>query len=263
MPTTKGAAGPIHWIQKGSGTPVVLLHGLGGDVGFWEAEIGALASRHRVIAIDLRGSGATPPSPGGHSMDDLADDVIAVLDDLDLERAHVVGFSMGGCVAQALAVRHQHRVDRLVLASTFAVMNAQARLFLDAVAVAYSRTASAKEVFDLICPWLFAIPFLADPANATYLRYDDDTIDFAEMNAWMSAYSALQRFDNRAVLTSVSAPTLVVAGRHDSLASIDDSEYLRDSIPEARMLVIENAGHLTNIEQPVAFLITILDHLDR
>jgi pimeloyl-ACP methyl ester carboxylesterase len=261
MPVTIGPAGPIHWIAAGEGAPLVLLHGLGGDVSFWASEIAALSADFRTIAIDLRGSGSTPPTPGGHTMTDLADDIAAVLDDLHLDRAHIAGFSMGGCVAQAFAIQYPDRVDRLILASTFAVMNPQARLFLDAVAATYARTASAKEMFDLICPWLFSIPFLADEQNAAYLRYDDNTIDFDEMASWNSLYAAQQQFDSRSTLNTITAPTAVIAGRHDSLVSLSDAEYLRDHLSDAHLTIIENAGHLTNLEQPAVFLDTIQSHL--
>jgi 3-oxoadipate enol-lactonase len=260
MPVTTGPAGPIHWTEEGHGDAVILLHGLGGDIGFWEAEIAALSTEYRTIAIDLRGSGSTPPTPGGHSMTDLAGDIAAVLDDAGLERAHILGFSMGGCAAQAFAARYPQRVDRLVLASTFAVMNAQARLFLDAVAASYTRIASAKEMFELICPWLFSIPFLADPDNNAYLKYDDETIDHDEMRSWSNLYAAQQQFDSRPLLDAITAPTLIIAGLHDSLVSLTDNEYLRDHIPGARLTVIKNAGHLTNVEQPATFLDTVRAH---
>jgi 3-oxoadipate enol-lactonase len=261
MPTTLTPAGLVNWIEKGHGETVVLLHGLGGDVEFWDAEMTALSDQFRTIAIDLRGSGGTPASEGDLTMDGLADDVAAVLDDLGEERAHIVGFSMGGCVAQAFAIRHPARLNRLVLASTFAVMNAQARLFLDAVAASYARTASAKEMFELICPWLFSIPFLEDPGNAAYLRYDDETIQRDEMLSWSSLYAAQQRFDSRSTIHNIAAPSLVIAGRHDNLVSLEDAEFLHDQIPGAALQIIADAGHLTNVEQPENFLRAVRAHL--
>jgi pimeloyl-ACP methyl ester carboxylesterase len=261
MPITSTAAGPVHWVRAGSGAPLVLLHGLGGDVTFWEAELEALSGDYLTVAIDLRGAGSTPPTPGGHSMDDLADDIAAVLDDLEVERAHVLGFSMGGCAAQAFAIRHPGRVDRLMLASTFATMNVQARMFLDAVASTYARSSSAKEMFDLICPWLFSTPFLADPANKASVIYGDETIDAGEMRAWSSAYAAQREFDSTAMLGAILAPTLVIAGRHDRLTSLDDAIDLGERISNAELVIIEDAGHLTNVEQPLQFLDAVRNHL--
>jgi pimeloyl-ACP methyl ester carboxylesterase len=176
-----GPAGPVHWAEAGAGSPVVLLHGLGGDVGFWAAEAADWQARFRLILIDLRGAGSTPASPGGHAIadlaDDLADDVAAVLDAAGVRAAHVVGFSMGGLVAQSFAVRHPDRVDRLVLASTYAVMNPQARLFLDAVLRTYEHSRDAAQMYRLIFPWLFSVEFLADPVNRALLPGADVELD--------------------------------------------------------------------------------------
>lgn len=168
MPTTATATSSINWTSKGDGDVLVLLHGLGGDIGFWETELVRLSSRFQTIAIDLRGSGETPATVGGHTIADLADDVAAVLDDAGVDTAHVLGFSMGGLVAQEFALRHPARLRRLVLASTFAVMNPQARMFLDAVSDVLAATDSQKKLFDLVCPWLFAIDFIADPAHRDF-----------------------------------------------------------------------------------------------
>jgi len=244
---------PVHWVEAGSGPPVVLLHGLGGDTGFWAAERVAWAARFRLILIDLRGHGATPASPGGHSIDDLADDVVAVLDAIGIEAAHVVGFSMGGLVAQSLAVRHPGRVARLVLASTYAVMNPQARLFLDAVLDTYERSQDPAQMYRLIFPWLFSVAFLADPAHGALLAGSDADLDDQSLAAWRAAYLAQRRFDGRAQLGRIAAPALVIAGRDDRLVDLADARALADGVPGGELAVLAGAGHLVNVEQPDAF----------
>ncbi len=261
MPLTKGPVVPVHWVQAGSGQPLVLLHGLGGDVGFWESEIAALSGEFHVIAVDLRGSGATPASAGGHTMHDLADDVAAVLDDLEIASAHVLGFSMGGNVAQAFALRHPERLDRLVLASTFAAMNPQARMFLDAVLDVYQQGTTAKQMFDLICPWLFSVPFLADPARRGYFVYPDNDPNEQPMDDWRKLYLAQQAFDVRDRLAAITAPTLVLAGQEDRLVSLCDAQALSDGIPGARLHVLPHVGHLLNVEAAGEFLAATREHL--
>jgi 3-oxoadipate enol-lactonase len=250
---TRGPEGPVHWIERGSGRPLVLLHGLGGDVGFWAAEMEVWAQTFRVIAIDLRGSGATPPSPGGHTMADLADDVVAVLDDAGINTADVLGFSMGGNVALALALAHPRRVGRLVLASTFACMNIQARLFLDAVLRTYEQNRQPDQMFRLIYPWLFSIDFLADPANGAFLVDAEGAPDDQPFEDWRALYLAQQRFDVRQDLDEIGAPTLVVIGDQDRLVSLDDARELSDGLAEARLAELPGAGHLTNVETPEEF----------
>lgn len=250
----------INWTEAGTGDCVVLLHGLGGDIGFWENEIGALAPHFRVIAVDLRGSGATP-STRGFSIADLADDVRDVLDEAVVNRAHVVGFSLGGLVAQEFALRHSDRLGRLVLASTYAVMNRQARLFLDAVLDVYQNGATPKQMFDLISPWLFSTRFVNDPVNAPYFELPDDAADDQSMEDWRELYRAQQRFDSTGRLPVILAETLVVVGGRDSLVSTSDSRTLRDGIPHAKVLTFAESGHLTNVEEHGRFIATIREFL--
>jgi 3-oxoadipate enol-lactonase len=254
-----GPAGPVHWAETGAGSPVVLLHGLGGDIGFWAAEAADWQARFRLVLIDLRGHGATPASPGGHSIADLADDVAAVLDAAGVRAAHVVGFSMGGLVAQSFAVRHPDRVDRLVLVSTYAVMNPQARLFLDAVLGTYEHSRDAAHMYRLIFPWLFSVGFLADPANRGWLPGTDLELDDQPMEDWRAAYLAQQRFDGRDQLGRIAAPALVVAGSEDRLVSLDDAGALARGIAGGELAVLAGAGHLINVEQPDAFRAAVVN----
>jgi 3-oxoadipate enol-lactonase len=207
MAFAPGLAGPVHWAETGSGPPLVLLHGLGGDIGFWAAERAAWAPRFRLILIDLRGHGATPASPGGHSVADLAD----------------------------------------------AVMNPQARLFLDAVLDTYERSQDPAQMYRLIFPWLFSVAFLADPAHDAWLPDDDADLDDQSLADWRAAYLAQRRFDGRAQLGRIAAPTLVIGGREDRLVDPADTSALADGVPGARLDLLAGAGHLVNVEQPAAF----------
>lgn len=243
---------PIAWTTEGVGPAVVLLHGLGGDRQFWANEIADLSRDWRVIAVDLRGSGGTPTTPGGHSISDLADDVFAVLDESGVGAAAVVGFSMGGLVAQSMAVRQPHRVNRIVLASTYAVMNVQARMFLDAVRDVVVADHSLRAVYPLICPWLFSLDFLSTPANAVWLGAVDDAEE--PPAAWLAQYQTQRDFDGRADLNRITVPTLILFGDEDRLVDASDVAVLADVIPGATIKSFRGSGHLINLEQPGPFL---------
>ena len=247
---------PVHWSSTGEGPALVLLHGLGGDRAFWAAELPQLRDDFQVITVDLRGSGDTPVTDDGHSMATLADDVCAVLDVAGVESAHVVGFSMGGLVAQALAVRHPGRVERLVLASTYAVMNPQARMFLDAVRDVVLAEGSLRAVFPLVAPWLFSIGFLADPAHAAWFTApEDDPDEIPEPPAgWLAQYQAQRDFDGRADLASIRASTLVLSGGQDRLVPADDAAELAAGIAGATASTYAGSGHLINVEEPDRFV---------
>jgi pimeloyl-ACP methyl ester carboxylesterase len=256
MQTSHISSSGIHWLEQGPGPnapAVLLLHGLGGDARFWLAEQAMLARSFRVLAVDFRGSGQSISSDASFSVQDLANDVIEVLDEAGVENAGVVGFSMGGVVAQALALAVPDRVTRLVLAATFAKVNAQARLFLDALGLLYRSGATARQMYDLIVPWLYSIAFLSGPRAAAFIDYVEDPCDHQSPEDWLRLLDALLGYDGIDRLGDIGAPTLVIAGREDRLASRCDADALIAGIRDAVLEVVPG-GHLMHIESPDAFI---------
>jgi 3-oxoadipate enol-lactonase len=252
----------MHWRATGHGRhTVVLLHGLGGDIDFWDDTVSVLSKSMQVIALDLRGSGGTPATPGGHTIADLADDVRDTLDAENIERAHVIGFSMGGLVAQSFATRHSERLDRLVLASTFQTMSVRSRVFLDAIANMVHHGVSDRQVFELVGPWLFSSMYLSQPENADVLHFPDD-IEEQAGEGWLNQYAAQRKFDSR-TLGTIAAPTLVLGGADDSLVPTCAHAELARAIPAAQLSLIDGAGHLINVEEPERFHREILDFLQQ
>lgn len=256
MPLMTTSRGPAHWLETNAipGAPaVVLIHGLGGDAGFWAAELPLLAARYRVLAVDLRGSGRTPGGPAPFTIEDLALDVLAILDQAGIDTAHVVGFSLGGTVAQALAVAAPRRVRGLVLAATFACTGTQARLFLQAVGSVYAGGATPEQVYGLVLPWLFSHGFLSRPAAAPYLAYPEDAGDEQSCDDWLRLLQAMLAFDGRGALSRIHAPTLVLSGDEDRLAPLDGAHTLVAGLPQATLAVVPG-GHLINVESPHRFV---------
>lgn len=259
MPTSHRSRAGLHWLEDGPAVDapaVVLIHGLGGDAQFWGVQQSALARRFRVLAVDLRGSGLSPGTVEAFSIEDLARDVESILDDAGIVSAHVIGFSMGGLVAQALAVASPHRIKRLVLAATFAIANPQARLFLEAIGSVYRNGISAKQLYELVLPWLFSVAFLSDPRASPYLIYPDDPAEEQSREDWLRLLDALLVFDGRARLAEIRMPTLIISGDQDCLAPLAGAEELAKGI-EGSLLKIVAGGHLMNIESPDEFIVQI------
>jgi 3-oxoadipate enol-lactonase len=209
----------MYYEVHGTGEPLVLISGCGGDHTFWQTTIPTLAAHFQVIVFVH----AYAPE-GLYTMGLFADDVAGLMDALHLKKASVLGFSMGGCIAQAFAIAYPHRVSKLILAASFAVMNTQARLFLDAVLSVYEQGATTRQMFESILPWLFSNRFLSLPENADYLVYDENEPNPQHMYAWRAQYLAQQPYTSLPALSGIQVPTLVLAGEQDRLASVEDAE---------------------------------------
>lgn len=251
----------LYYEVHGSGQPLVLICGLGGDHSFWQASLPILATHYQVIVYDPRGSGQTQAPDTAYSIETMADDLAALLDALQVAQVHLVGFSMGGLVAQAFAIAYPHRVMKLILAASFAVMNVQVRLFLDAVLSVYESGASGQQMFGLILPWLFSVRFMADAANAAYLLYDGDDPYPQPMSAWRAQYEAQRQHVISPGLHTIQAPTLVLAGEQDRLAPLEDAHQLAAHIRDTQLQILPGSGHLLNYEQPALFHACLLGFL--
>ncbi|WP_198174717.1 alpha/beta fold hydrolase [Spirosoma arboris] len=253
----------LYYEVHGTGEPLILISGLGGDHTFWQSSIPVLASHFQVIVYDTRGIGQTDAPEGVYSMALFADDLAGLMDALQLKKAYILGFSMGGAIAQAFTLAYPERVSKLILAATFAVMNSQARLFLDAVLAVYEQGATTRQMFDLILPWLFSARFLSNPENAAYLVYDEDDPYPQPLYAWRAQYLAQQHYSSLLFVHTIQVPTLVLAGEQDRLAHVDDAELLASTIQHAGLVIIPGSGHLINYEQPDLFHEHILDFISR
>jgi 3-oxoadipate enol-lactonase len=251
----------LFYEARGHGEPLVLISGLGGDHAFWQSSVDALDSHFQLITFDTRGIGKSDAPDAPYSMEVFSDDLAGLLDSLKLERANVLGFSMGGNIAQMFALRYPRRISKLILAASFASMNIQARLFLDAVLRVYESGASTGQMFDLIAPWLFSPGFLARPENAAFLQYDESDPNAQPFYAWKRQYVAQQQFNVVDTLCEITAPTLILAGEEDRLAHLEDSKILARHIQNSTLHVFPGAGHLINYESPKLFHRCVRDFL--
>ncbi|MEU2939632.1 alpha/beta fold hydrolase [Nocardiopsis alba] len=221
----------------GAGEPLLLIHGQSLDHEMWEGVYTDLAEHHRVVRMDLRGTGGSDaPVDGPYSMELLAGDAQAVLDDLGIDRAHVYGFSMGGKVAQTLAASAPERVGALVLGSTApGGDNEVERPHHASVAL---RKANTEEGRDLIAH-LFYTPEWADSHPETVARI----LPRNPLRAQRRHYEASLKHDGWDRLPLIQAPTLVVHGEDDELTPVANAELLAERIPDARTLILPGARH--------------------
>lgn len=250
-----------HVIDAADGLPadaptVVMSNSLGTTHHMWDKQIPELSRHFRVVRYDTRGHGSSPAPPGPYSIDDLTDDVVALLDQLGLARAHFVGLSLGGMTGMRLAIREQHRVDRLVVLCTSAHLEPESAWRQRAATVReHGSRAVASAVVErwYTQPWRTVNPGLAKDAA--------DMIAGTPAEGYASCCEAIATMNQTAQLPQLQAPTLAIAGADDPATPPSHLKLIADSVKGGRLLTVANAAHLANDEQPSTITAAVLEHL--
>jgi pimeloyl-ACP methyl ester carboxylesterase len=239
---------PVGYEVRGAGAPIVLLHPFPFARDIWGGLSDVLAARHQVIAVDARGFGETPLGGSGYAIADLADDVAGLLDHLDVDRAAVLGMSMGGYTALACALRHPARVAALILADTRAGADAPAMRAARDGAIARIRTTGSGPYLDGSMARLLSTG--APPSLVTFLRgWAEDRAE-----SLIAGIEALRdRPDRTAELGGVHCPTLAIRGADDQVTPADDMREMVGAIADATFVELPSAGHLAHLEAPEPF----------
>jgi len=237
-----------------TGDWLLLIAGLGGHSGSFAAQIPAFAEHFRVLRFDNRGAGRTDAPDETYSMRQMADDAAALLATLGIEKAHVLGVSMGGMIAQELAINHPDRVDKLVMACTRARPTGARRLAAEVQRVTRLADLDAREREAYGMPWGMTASFMQDQ------RRVDDRIELAakdpypvQPHAYIRQLEATMAHDTLDRLHQIRAETLVLAGAEDILTPPWESEALVERIPNATLRVLPRGGHGFSAEYPAEF----------
>jgi pimeloyl-ACP methyl ester carboxylesterase len=239
----------LHVEERGEGRPLLLIAGIPAVAGDWAPLAERLAARRRVVAYDNRGSGGSTVTPAPYTTAQLADDAVALLDAFGFADADVFGMSLGGMIAQELAINHPRRVRRLVLGCTHAgVRHAERQPRATARAFAME-TDDWGERMRALAPFAFAPgvdPAFLDAFIAKKSRDVQDPEGYAGQIAAALAHDAAGR------LHRIAAPTLILTGDADQVIPPASSRVLHERIPDARLIELPGTGHLFFLEQPEA-----------
>ncbi len=240
-------------IETGRGRPVVLLHAFPLNATMWLAQREALGTSYRVLTPDQRGFGGTQLGHDDPLLDEVADDVAAMLDAKKIERAVIGGLSMGGYVAMAFWRRHPDRVSALILADTkIGADTAEGAANRERIAAEVIEAGSSKQLVDEVLPALLGET--TKTRRALVLGRVKALVESAPPYAVAWAQRAMAaRPDSTADLAGVTVPTLVVVGEEDTLSPPAEAELIAKAIPGATLVTIPKAGHLTAVEAPEEF----------
>ena len=259
MPFIQNQNAKIYWDEQGEGEPLLLLMGLGYPSDMWYRSRPVLAERYRTVVIDNRGVGRSDMPTGPYPIALMASDAAAVLDAAGVEGAHVYGISMGGMIAQELALQHPARVRSLILGCTAAGGPSAVKAGPEAAQMLMARGGMSPEQAAEA-----AVPYIYD-AGTPRARIDEDIRIrrpwFARPEAYVAQLQGILAWEAYSRLPQITAPTLVIHGENDLLVPADNGKLIAGRIPGARLLLLPNASHLYPTDQTEASHRAVLDFL--
>jgi 3-oxoadipate enol-lactonase len=248
------------YTDTGLGRPVVLIHGYPFNRSLWNEQVAALSSSYRVIVPDLRGFGETDASEGPATMNRMALDVAQLLDHLDVSQVAVGGLSMGGYVALAFYKQFPARVRALILADTRAQADTEEAKRTRAQQAEKALAEGMAGMADAMLPKLLT-PETVSKRPEIVKRVRDMMLKTKPEGAAAALQGMAERDDQTPLLPNISVPALILVGAEDALTPVADSEKMQQSIPGSRLVVLENAGHVSNLERTEQFNDALLSFL--
>jgi 3-oxoadipate enol-lactonase len=246
----------------GIGPAVVLIHGYPFNRSLWTEQTEALTSRFRVVTPDLRGFGESDASEGPATMDRLAQDVATLMDQLGIEQAVIGGLSMGGYVALAFVKQFPSRVKALVLADTRAQADTEEGKQTRHQQAEKALSEGMAGLADAMLPKLLT-PDTVSKRPEVVKRVRDMMLKTKPQGAASALLGMAERDDHSEFISAIRVPTMILVGREDAITPVADSEKMRSKIATSHLVVLENAGHVSNLEQTEQFNFALLKFLER
>ncbi|HEV7858869.1 MAG TPA: alpha/beta fold hydrolase [Pyrinomonadaceae bacterium] len=259
MPYVTSDGAKIYWREEGTGEPLVLIMGLGCSSDLWHRTAPELSLKYRTILFDNRGVGRSDVPPGPYSISTMAGDVAAVLDAAGVESAHVFGYSMGGMIAQELALQHPLRMRSLILGGTNCGGGHAVLAAPEVLNTLMARVVDPVEAFWAMAPYLY-------DASTPRAKLEEDLEargpTFPTLEGYLAQLQAVMGWESHDRLNSLKVPTLVIHGETDQLIPAQNAEILAKEIPGAKLIKIAGAGHILLTDKSQAANEAILSFLN-
>jgi 3-oxoadipate enol-lactonase len=241
------------------GAPVVMMsHSLGSSMAMWNPQLPALEPRFRVLRYDTRGHGASEARPAPYTLQELAEDAVALLDALEIETVHFVGLSMGGMIGQAMALAHPARLQSLSLCSTSAFIPEVAQPAIQERIDTAQSEGLAALVDGTLARWFTAAFLKRNPPEAALIRRQ---FLATSLEGYIGCSEAIRRLNFLGQLSRVTLPTLIIVGEEDPGTPLSASQAIHEAVGGSQLVVIPKMLHLNNIEAPERFNQSLLEFL--
>ncbi len=252
----------INYRVEGQGEPLIMISGSGLDLSSWRSQTASFRKYYRIITFDYRGVGKSDKPAGPYTIKMMADDVLGLMDHLGIEKAHVFGVSMGGMIAQELAINHPERVDKLVLGCTYARRDGTSGFTseINKALEAYERSSRDKASQRRLA-YAFMDSVFNKWSYRAFLPLIKIAIRFSAIRGSAGQSDALLAHDAADRLGMIKASTLVITGTEDRLVNPVSSEVIASLVPRARLVKVIGGGHSFYMEMRDEFNREVLDFL--
>ncbi|MBW1783463.1 MAG: alpha/beta fold hydrolase [Deltaproteobacteria bacterium] len=251
----------LYYEVHGQGDPLVLIAGLTAHSGHWPLQVPVFAEKRKIILMDNRNAGRSAVTQDG-GIPVMADDVAALMDKLGISRADILGRSMGGYIAQEVAIRHPSRVRRLILESTAPVSSVRNIMLFEHLLSLMERDHDQRAVLAMFFLWENSPSLMADPELFAEALEDTMADPHAQpLEGFRHQVEAIRTHDTRGRLDRISAPCLIIGGAQDLLIPVEEQKDLVESIPDTRWVCLQGAGHGVHADQAERFNNAVLDFL--
>ncbi|WP_262176748.1 alpha/beta fold hydrolase [Saccharococcus sp. Marseille-Q5394] len=249
MPTFSYDQGTIHYEEKGLGEPLVFIHGVGLDHAMWEQQVKRLSEEYRVIVYDMLGHGGSSHPPGPYSLSQFVEQLTALVNGLGLDKIHLVGFSMGGMVAQAFALAHIEKMKTLTIMNAVANRTEEQRKAILARVEEVRKIGPETTIEPAIQRWFTPDYLTAQEGIVGRIR---TRLQTNNPISYLSAYTLFATADQElwGKLDQINIPTLVMTGEEDIGSTPEMAKQIQKKIAESELLVVPTMRHMLPVERP-------------
>ncbi|MCX5751763.1 MAG: alpha/beta hydrolase [Candidatus Saganbacteria bacterium] len=239
---------------SGSGEPLLLISGLGADNSCWGGVVKSFSKRFQTIVFDNPGSGRSSIFKKPHTIRHLADDAVKLLNYLGIKRAHLIGHSMGGYIAQEIAINYPKRVNKLILEGTAPVSSSRNNVLFSGFAKKLKEKEPIEKWITTWSSWLFSKKtFDSGLFVETFIKNASKYPYPSTAEGFSAQVDAMAKFDTRSRLSEIKAKTLIIEGEDDILIRPDEARVLAKQIPGSKIRLIKNVAHYVHLENPSLF----------
>lgn len=239
----------LHYLDLGSGYPLILIHGMGSAHTVWDGLLSILSENYRVIALDLRGHGMSSKTPGPYSIELFSHDLYQFLESLNIDQAHFIGHSMGGSIILEMALTHPEKIHSLTLISSFASVDLHLEKTLKDLKNILCH--EGYNTFFDTCLQLTYTPDFIQENRELFCRIREDMVRSSSIPALQDTLDACLKVDLIDSLESVKVPVLVIAGREDNFTPPYHGQNIKNAILGAKLEIMDNMGHNLPVEKGI------------